>query len=179
MKSKKEIIIETAIRLFAENGYHNTSISKIATDANVSKGLMYNYFDSKEELLRYIFATGAEKLMANFDPNNDGVLSKEEFIFYVHDIFFQMQKERNYWILYFTIAMQPATMAIVANEMFQVIEPMTKELNAYFSEKGCDNPDAQTRYFIAVMDGVGMHYLLDPENYPIKKVIQKIVKDFV
>jgi len=29
------------------------------------------------------------------------------------------------------------------------------------------------------MDGVSMHYLMDPENFPIKSVIKKIIKEFV
>ncbi|PLX21155.1 MAG: hypothetical protein C0599_08290 [Salinivirgaceae bacterium] len=59
MKSKKEKIVDAAITLFGENGFHNTSISQIAKNAGVSKGLMYNYFESKEELLKYIFDMGA------------------------------------------------------------------------------------------------------------------------
>ena len=42
------------MELFAHNGYHSTSISQIAREAGVSKGLLYNYFDSKEALLHDI-----------------------------------------------------------------------------------------------------------------------------
>ncbi|HRW21852.1 MAG TPA: helix-turn-helix domain-containing protein, partial [Bacteroidales bacterium] len=49
--SKHKLILDTAMKLFASSGYHNTSISKIAKEAGISKGLIYNYFDSKEDLL--------------------------------------------------------------------------------------------------------------------------------
>ena len=49
---KKQLIIDTALNLFANKGYHASSISMIAKEAKISKGLMYNYFDSKEALLR-------------------------------------------------------------------------------------------------------------------------------
>lgn len=179
MKPKKEKIIDTAIALFADNGFHNTSISQIANEASVSKGLMYNYFESKEDLLKYIFDLGAAKLMENFDPNRDGVLTKEEFIFYIEDIFYQMQKDRNYWMLFFNIVMQPAITQLVADRMMEMVGPMMKELTDYFRNKGCEDPEAETRYFVAVMDGVGMHYLLDQDNYPIRSVIKKIIKEFV
>ena len=39
----KAAIIEAALELFANNGFHNTSITQIAKKAGVSKGLMYNY----------------------------------------------------------------------------------------------------------------------------------------
>jgi len=179
MKSKKEKIVDAAITLFGENGFHNTSISQIAKNAGVSKGLMYNYFESKEELLKYIFDMGAGKLIENFDPNRDGVLTKEEFIFYIQDVFIQMQRDRDFWLLFFNILSQPSIMQIVADRMFDVIGPMMKELTDYFINKGCEDPEAETRYFVAVMDGVGIHYILDPENYPIRSVIKKIIKEFV
>lgn len=179
MKTKKEKIIDTAIQLFAEQGFHNTSISKIAEAAGVSKGLMYNYFTSKDELFKHIFDIGAEKLTENFDPNRDGVLTRDELIYYLHDIFYKMQREREYWILFFSVIMQPGIHEIVKDRTYEIIGPMMDELTKYFAEKGCDNPEAQMRYFVATMDGVGMHYLLDPEGFPVKTVIQKIIKDFV
>lgn len=179
MKPKKEKIIDTAIALFAENGFHNTSINQIATNAGVSKGLMYNYFESKEDLLKHIFDIGVSKLMDNFDSNRDGVLTKKEFVFYIEDIFYQMQKDRNYWMLFFNIVTQPAITQIVADRMMEMVGPMMTELTDYFRNKGCEDPQAESRYFVAVMDGVGMHYLMDSENFPIKSVIRKIIQEFV
>lgn len=48
-------IINAAIKLFSLKGYHGTSISDIAKEAQISKGLAYNYFESKQDLLRAIF----------------------------------------------------------------------------------------------------------------------------
>lgn len=50
MKARKqEEIIESAIKLFAENGFTNTSIQEIVNDCGISKGAFYNYFPSKED----------------------------------------------------------------------------------------------------------------------------------
>ena len=51
MSQKRQELIETAIRLFAEFGFHNTGIDRIAREANVSKKTMYHHFRSKEELI--------------------------------------------------------------------------------------------------------------------------------
>src|SRR5690554_3991909 len=53
-EDRKQIIIQTALNLFKDNGYENTSISKIIDAASISKGGFYHYFSSKEELLEYI-----------------------------------------------------------------------------------------------------------------------------
>lgn len=51
MSAKRQELIDTAIRLFAEHGFHNTGIDWIASEANVSKKTMYHHFRSKEELI--------------------------------------------------------------------------------------------------------------------------------
>ncbi len=48
---RREHLINTAIELFCEHGYHATGIDKIIDKAGVSKKTLYTYFRSKEELL--------------------------------------------------------------------------------------------------------------------------------
>lgn len=47
---RKRQILETAMRLFYEKGYENTSMEDIAGELQVVKGLCYRYFDSKQAL---------------------------------------------------------------------------------------------------------------------------------
>jgi AcrR family transcriptional regulator len=51
MSRKRQELIDTAIQLFSEHGFHNTGIDWIAKEANVSKKTMYHHFRSKEELI--------------------------------------------------------------------------------------------------------------------------------
>ncbi|MCT2535112.1 TetR/AcrR family transcriptional regulator [Aquibacillus koreensis] len=55
MHEKKKRIIEESMKLFAEKGFHATSIQEIAKKSEVSKGAFYLYFDSKENLTVSIF----------------------------------------------------------------------------------------------------------------------------
>ncbi|MEV7966407.1 TetR/AcrR family transcriptional regulator [Sphaerisporangium sp. NPDC088356] len=45
-----------ATRLFADKGFESTSVQEIVAAAGVTKGAMYHYFDSKDDLLREIYA---------------------------------------------------------------------------------------------------------------------------
>jgi AcrR family transcriptional regulator len=47
---RREQIEKTAIRLFAEQGYHGTTVGDICDDVGVGKGVFYWYYDSKQEL---------------------------------------------------------------------------------------------------------------------------------
>jgi AcrR family transcriptional regulator len=50
-----ERLLDTATRLFAENGYENTSVQEIVAAAGVTKGAMYHYFAAKDDLLYEIY----------------------------------------------------------------------------------------------------------------------------
>src|SRR5699024_1367085 len=51
MNKKKLNLIEKGLTLFAEKGYHATSIQEIASEAGISKGAFYLYFQSKEDFV--------------------------------------------------------------------------------------------------------------------------------
>lgn len=52
---KYKVIIEAAIRIIADNGYHGSQVSKIAKEAGVAEGTIYLYFENKEDILISIF----------------------------------------------------------------------------------------------------------------------------
>src|SRR5690625_4686863 len=48
-------IIEAAVEIIAENGYHGSQVSKIASKAGVADGTIYLYFKNKEDILVSVF----------------------------------------------------------------------------------------------------------------------------
>jgi TetR/AcrR family fatty acid metabolism transcriptional regulator len=52
---KRRLILDSAIHVFAEQGFHHCRVSDVADDAGVAYGLVYHYFDSKEEILNQLF----------------------------------------------------------------------------------------------------------------------------
>jgi len=50
-EERREQLIDTALRVFAEKGWDATSIPDLARAAGIAQGLMYHYFRNKEELL--------------------------------------------------------------------------------------------------------------------------------
>ena len=50
-QKKRSHIMKTAMKLFIENGFHNTPTSKIAKEAGVAVGTLFNYFPTKEDLI--------------------------------------------------------------------------------------------------------------------------------
>ena len=52
---KRRMILDAAVVAFAKRGFHACRVSDIADEANVAYGLVYHYFDSKEEILNTLF----------------------------------------------------------------------------------------------------------------------------
>jgi AcrR family transcriptional regulator len=71
-RATREHIVEVATRLFAENGYEDTSIEDVLTAAGVSRGALYHHFAGKEalfgasmELIEGRIGAGLREVIAN------------------------------------------------------------------------------------------------------------------
>lgn len=70
---KRQQILEAALGVFAEKGFHNAKIEEIAQAAQVGKGTVYEYFQSKKELFQETLKEG----VSSFDNSLDAELAKE------------------------------------------------------------------------------------------------------
>ncbi len=73
VRQKETVLIESAIQLFAEEGFWQVSTTKIAEHANVGTGTLYNYFKNKNEVIdkvyTYIRQDWHDFVMDGSDPN--------------------------------------------------------------------------------------------------------------
>lgn len=64
---KKEWIRKAAINLISDEGFHSVTTDRIAIEAGVSVGTIYNYFKNKEDIISYIFKVEHKKLNIIFE----------------------------------------------------------------------------------------------------------------
>jgi AcrR family transcriptional regulator len=178
-KDRKQSIMDTALKEFATYGYKSTSISMIAKKAEVSKGLMYNYFKSKEELLTSIMSEGFDDMLSLLNPDNDGVLSKEEFSFFIDETFKLMKERKSFYKLYFSLIMQPAVTLLFTEKLNQIIEPLLNFMVDYFTRKGSENPLVEALTVGALLDGIGLNYAINVDQYPLDEVVDMVKEKFL
>jgi AcrR family transcriptional regulator len=91
---KRRQILDAAVRVFARQGFHATRVSDIADEAGVAYGLVYHYFNSKEEVLNELFVERWSLLIAAIEeadraggPHRDRLAAVAGFIIdsYRHD----------------------------------------------------------------------------------------------
>src|SRR5437660_512574 len=77
MSSRRSELTRQAARLFAEKGYHGTSIGDLAEAMGVQKGSLYAHIDSKADLLWEVARDGAAAFHAGLDTVPEGVPANE------------------------------------------------------------------------------------------------------
>jgi TetR/AcrR family transcriptional repressor of mexJK operon len=82
-RSKEDVIIEAATRLFLSKGFSGVSMEEIAKGSSVAKQTLYSYFKGKDDLFRAIIHAQAEDFFAMLPRNDDPSVSIEEFLYQV------------------------------------------------------------------------------------------------
>jgi AcrR family transcriptional regulator len=175
-QEKRELIIDIALEVFATHGYHGASISTIASHAGIAKGLIYNYFKSKEDLLKAILQKGVQNILAVFQHKIGEVITEEVFCQLLDIYFKQLKENASFWRLYFSIAMQPIVMDLIEKEFEGMVNPYQDLLYSYYSTKGSKDPRADTLLAHALIDGITLNYVMvhnDIDLELFKEVVAK------
>jgi AcrR family transcriptional regulator len=64
VEDKRRQLLDAAVRVFARKGFHASRVGDIAEEAGVAHGLLYHYFDSKDEVLEAVFQENWTVLVA-------------------------------------------------------------------------------------------------------------------
>lgn len=64
VNDKRRLILDAALRVFAERGYHGTAVPEVAHAAKVATGTLYHYFESKELLVNEVYRDAKTRLRA-------------------------------------------------------------------------------------------------------------------
>ena len=103
MTEKKQKILDTALNLFATDGFGATSTNKIAKTARVSEGLIFRHFKNKDSLLAAIMEAGDAKIQKHIDDIAAQADAKTIIRKVIELPFLVTNSEDPYWTLYFTL----------------------------------------------------------------------------
>lgn len=85
---RRDTILHSALRVFTERGYHNTSMDDVAAMASISKPVLYQFFAGKRELYLGLLndsvdavSHGVAQAMASKDDNHERVVAAIRYYF--------------------------------------------------------------------------------------------------
>ncbi len=165
-RRSRESIQAAALRLFAERGYHNTSISQITREAGVSKGLVYNYFESKQALLKAIVqeavALMESQLMNDLGPTGTPYEQLEQL---TRKSVQMVTEDLQYWKLLTSLTFQTDVVQEIRNYLQQKQEEAMGFMIALFTRLGVEAPEREAYFYGATMDGMILHYMQNADLY--------------
>ncbi|AGK99981.1 TetR/AcrR family transcriptional regulator [Desulfoscipio gibsoniae] len=177
---KYDAIIEAAVKVIAENGYHNSQVSKIAREAGVADGTIYLYFKNKEDLLVSLFkvkmgefTAGARHELKELQDS----FAKLARLIYLH--FNRLETDR-YLALVLQIQLRQSETSIrqgIAGPLklyFNIIE----EVVSHGIESGAFKPDINRKLarqmIFGTMDEVATSWVMSSHNYKLTDQIEPV-----
>jgi len=162
-------ILEAAMDLFSEQGYDCTSIRQIAAKAGISLGLLYNYFSSKDEVLKAGILKAQKELAPAFEAPER--LSPFQLLeHYVRATFKTLEEHKRFWRLYYSLRLQSAVFKTLEEEQKTERQKVLAFLTRNLAEAGSMSPSAEAKLMLATLDGIAYHALMTPD-YPLPDVM--------
>lgn len=156
---KQEKIIRDSITEFARKGYDKGNIGEIASNSNVAKGSMYQYFDDKRDLYIFTVKQALEISMSGIQYVFDDLRQENIFDFMYKG--FQaawplLEKERDVFLLLRSVRFEADSTS--KNELLNIITASSEDLFAKIIEdnksKGLIRKDISTRLLVIFINGI-------------------------
>lgn len=164
MTEKKEHILQTALRLFSEQGYERTPTSQIAKEAGVSEGLIFRHFLNKEGLLAALIALGKSRVY----PLMEQVLAEQNprsLLMQVIDLPVKIiSQEKDFWRLQTSLKQIQGE---DAQNSFMYLQPLYLSVIQSFQKLGFAEAETEAQLLFLTLDGLSKALMaetaFDPE----------------
>lgn len=170
IKTKKDIILDTALNLFAENGYTATPTSLIARKAGVSEGLIFKHFSSKENLLDMVVKAGYRRIM----ETSKGLVLEDDprqLIANVLDMpLILVEEERAFWRMQFKLASEQ----MAQKHHVRYANSIMKQLVKAFGELGYAEPELEAEFLLLTVEGLWRLFSMEEDKAKFVKLLHLI-----
>jgi AcrR family transcriptional regulator len=179
MKDKKDHIVDIATELFSQKGFESTPLSEVCEIANVSKGLIFYHFKTKNELLREIFSKTTELIVKINDSQSDNNYTpKEKLLKLIESFFAQLKSDKMQFQLNLSLMLQPNTKVILSDLIQERTSFILNSVKSIFNSINSKNSDVMSYVFIAELDGIALNYLCVFKKYPLEEIKAHLINKY-
>lgn len=186
-EKKRAEIAQKAIEVLAKRGFRATTIQDIADAAGLGKGTIYHYFKTKEEILWAVSeqmfreterSLGAALLRIN-EPMDKLVALIEEALHITEDLEHLFIIYSELWLI--TVRGESTgdfvqILKRLQNDMKNLVAGLINEGKKQGFWPEDIDVEALAGYLASSFDGVFAHYMIDKENFDIKRVTKEFIK---
>jgi AcrR family transcriptional regulator len=181
-QASKEKIRTAAMELFMKQGYYATSISDIAKQAGISKGLLYNYYKGKEELLSEMVEARIREVVEVMEEGVALETPSEQLKYIANGAIDNIHKNPEVHRFYLHLQTQPEADEELIKYSHRIIEENTRQFELQckiFERMGEKEPRKRSLYFSSVLQGIMLMISTYPRKFPIEELKQQIIREFL
>lgn len=172
----KQKLLDAATKLFESQGYFSTTVEQITEEAGVSKGLVYNYYSSKEALLAGLIEAATSQMASVAETLEPSESIEESFSLFLDRYLNFLKTEKRFLKLQLTLMLMPELKQVVIGPQQKRAALLLDMLNHWLRKAGVSQPKAKARLFLALLDGVALHYLCIYEQYPLRTMKPQLMQ---
>ena len=185
INDKYHRILEAAVKVFAEQGFFQSTISQIAKEARVADGTIYLYFKNKEDILVQFFSYKARQVFARFREEVDRAdTAVDKLRNLIHRHLEEFQNDRNMAMVYRAETHQNSRLVEEQiKEMSKMYLDIVSEIVEQGQEEGVIRRDLYLglvkRFILGAVDEVINTWLHAGSNYDLATMADPLVDLFM
>ncbi|MBD3347281.1 MAG: TetR family transcriptional regulator [Chitinivibrionales bacterium] len=173
-KSRQQIL-DAALKLFGTKGYHSSSVDTIAGNAGVSKGLVYNYFSSKEDILEAVIFEKMKEIEESFRTGIPAKNPGEMLRRFIETGLEIARSEPEYWRFYWSMILHPALPKTIKNKVMASYGAFIGQFEMLLRMNGVEKPELEARILVPMLDAINIMHVFAPDYYPFEEVKKHLI----
>lgn len=176
-KSREKIIL-AAMKLFALKTFRNTTVADISKEAGISKGLIYNYFETKEDILKgiieYLFQIGDKIMQESLSYLNP----KDELRSMIDQIFQFLEQQSDISRMMIPLAMEMGSFNYINDVMERKMENYLGKLIEIMAALGFADAEMEAWSLGVLFDGISLDYAVLGKQFPAERLQHYLYKRY-
>jgi TetR/AcrR family fatty acid metabolism transcriptional regulator len=183
--NKYHQILEAAVKVFAGQGFHQSTVAQIAKEAGVADGTIYLYFKSKNDILVQFFRFRTKQVFESFrEAVFEAETSTDKLRNLVRRHLTEFQRDRDGAVVYQVETHQNSRLAEAQiKEMSKMYRDLISEIIEQGQQEGAIRKDLYVglvkRFIIGAVDEVINTWLHAEEDYDLISMADPLVELFI
>ena len=180
--NKYHLILEAAVKVFARQGFHQSTVAQIAKEAGVADGTIYLYFKNKDDILVQFFNFRAKQVFESFREEVDRAeTSSDKLRNLVRRHLAEFQRDRDGAVVYQVETHQSSRLAEAQiKEMSKMYRDLISEIIEQGQQEGTIRKDLYVglvkRFIIGAVDEVINTWLHAGGEYDLVSMADPLVE---
>jgi TetR/AcrR family fatty acid metabolism transcriptional regulator len=179
-KPKFKQIIDAAVIVIAENGYHAAQVSKIAKTAGVADGTIYLYFKNKEDILVSLFEEKMGLYVENLENKISSISSAAEKLYTLVEMHFTNLATDHHFAIVTQLELRQSNkeLRIRINEVLKGYLALIDHIVKAGMESGEFNPNLDVRLarqmIFGTIDETVTSWVMNDQKFDLVKLVQPV-----